>query len=69
MCEDCQRLYDELQKQEAVSYGLRKHITSLRGELKFERREKEKLLKELKEKRKHDHYRNGQKRGQRGFHG
>jgi hypothetical protein len=39
------------------------------GELRYERKEKGKLLKELKEKRKHDHYRNGQKRGARGFNG
>jgi hypothetical protein len=58
-----------LQKQEGISYGLRKRITALKGELRYERKEKGKLLKELKEKRKHDHYRNGQKRGARGFNG
>lgn len=69
MCEDCVRLYDELQKQEGISYSLRKRITSLKGELRHERQEKGKLLKELKEKRKLDHYRNGQKRGMRGMNG
>ena len=69
MCEDCVRLYDELQKQEGISYGLRKRITSLKGELRHERKEKGKLLKELKEKRKKEHYRNGQKRGANGRNG
>lgn len=62
MCQDCQRLYDELQKQEAISYGLRKRISSLRGELKYERHSKNELLKELRQKRK-QHLRKGQKRG------
>lgn len=66
MCQDCERLYEELQKQEAISYGLRKRISSLKGELKFERKEKAKLLKEKKEQQ---HYRNGQKRGKRGRNG
>jgi hypothetical protein len=60
MCNDCVRLYEELQKQESISYGLRKRITSLQGELRWERKEKAKLVKEKKEKL---HYRNGQKRG------
>jgi hypothetical protein len=62
MCNDCERLYDELQKQEGISYGLRKRITSLKGELRFERQEKAKLQKELRHG-KQQHYRNGQKRG------
>ena len=66
MCNDCVRLYNELQKQEAVSYSLRKKISSLRGELKYERREKARLLKEKKES---THYRNGQKRGKFGRNG
>lgn len=69
MCEDCVRLYDELQKQESISYGLRKRITSLKGELRYERKEKGKLIKELREKRKTEHYRNGQKRGSHGRNG
>lgn len=68
MCADCERLYQELQKQEGISYGLRKRITSLKGELRYERQEKAKLIKELKEKRK-NHYRNGQKRGKFGRNG
>jgi hypothetical protein len=61
MCQDCERLYEELKKQEAISYGLRKWISSLKGELKYERREKAKLLKEKREQK--QHYRNGRKRG------
>jgi hypothetical protein len=61
MCQDCVRLHDELQKQAAISYGLRKRITSLKGELRYERQERVKLIKEAKEKK--QHYRNGQKRG------
>jgi hypothetical protein len=66
MCNDCVRLYDELQKQAAVMYGLRKRISSLKGELKYERESKRKLLKEKKEQ---NHYKNGQKRGRHGHHG
>jgi hypothetical protein len=66
MCQDCERLYAELQKQESISYSLRKRITSLKGELRYERQEKGRLLKEVKEKRKRDHYRNGQKRSNHG---
>lgn len=66
MCNDCVRLYDDLQKQAAVMYGLRKRISSLKGELKYERQSKAKLLKEKKEQH---HYRNGQKRGRYGRNG
>jgi hypothetical protein len=66
MCNDCVRLYDELQSQSAIMYGLRKRISSLKGELKYERQSKAKLI---KEKKKIDHYRNGQKRGARGRNG
>jgi hypothetical protein len=69
MCVDCERLYLELQKQESISYGLRKRITSLKGELKYERVEKAKLLKEKRETRQRLHYRNGQKRGSHGRNG
>jgi hypothetical protein len=54
-------LYEELQKQESISYGLRKRITSLKGELRYERQQKSVLIKEAREKK--QHYRNGQKRG------
>lgn len=66
---DLERLYEELQKQEAIAYGLKKRISALKGELKHERQEKDKLLKELREKRKKEHYRNGQKRGSHGRNG
>jgi hypothetical protein len=66
MCADCERLYAELQKQESISYSLKKRITSLRGELRYERQEKGKLLKELKENRRKEHYRNGRKRSSYG---
>lgn len=66
---DLQRLYEELQKQEVISFGLKRRITSLRGELRYERQEKAKLLKELKDHQKKDHYRNGQKRGRNGRNG
>jgi hypothetical protein len=65
MCQDCQRLHDELKKQQGIMYGLRKRISSLKGELRHERQEKAKLLKQTKEKQ---HYRNGRKRG-RTMHG
>jgi len=66
MCEDCARLHEELQKQSAVMFSLRKCITRLQGELRHERREKAKVLKEKKEQQ---HYKNGQKRGKHGRHG
>lgn len=66
MCQDCERLHEELHKQAAVMFGLRKRITRLQGELRHERKEKAKLLKEKKEQQ---HYRNGQKRGKRGRNG
>lgn len=59
MCNDCSVLHERLQKQSAEMYQLKRAITNLRGELKYERREKEKLLVEKKKKQ---HYRNGQKR-------
>lgn len=60
MCQDCERLYEELKKQQEIMFGLRKRISSLNGELRHERREKQKLIKQNKEKQ---HYRNGRKRG------
>lgn len=61
MCQDCERLYEELQKQESISFGLRRTISNLRGEVRYERREKEKLQKEMRKNRK-PHLRKGQKR-------
>lgn len=67
--DDLERVYAELQKQEGISYSLRKRITSLQAELRFERRKNGKLQKELKEQKKQEHYRNGQKRGCHGRNG
>lgn len=66
MCQDCQRLHEELQKQSAITYSLRKRISSLKGELRYERQSKALLLKEKKQKQ---HYQNGQKRGKYGRNG
>lgn len=68
MCMDCPRLHEELQKQAGEMYGLRKRITNLQGELRYERKEKAKLIKEKKQGQK-QHYKNGQKRGKYGFNG
>jgi hypothetical protein len=62
-------LYAELQKQESISYSLRKRITSLKSELRYERQKNGKLEKELREQKKRDHYRNGRKRGSYGRNG
>jgi hypothetical protein len=63
MCNDCVRLHEELQKQAAISYGLRKRISALKGELKYERQSKAQLIKEKKERQ---HLRKGQKRSHYG---
>ena len=60
MCNDCSVLHKRLQKLSFELYQVKKANSNLRGELKYERREKEKILKEKKKKQ---HYRNGQKRG------
>lgn len=66
MCNDCVVLYEKMKSQEYQMWQMKRTIINLRGEVKYERREKEKLLKEKKEK---IYYRNGQKRGHRGFNG
>lgn len=63
MCNDCAVLYEKMKSQEREMYSMKKTITSLRGELRYERKEKEKLLKEKRQNRNKQHYRNGQKRG------
>jgi Zn-finger protein len=65
MCNDCTRLHEQLQQQSEEMYGLRKRITRLYGELRYERKSKAKLLKEKKEKEK-QHVRKGQKRSRFG---
>jgi Skp family chaperone for outer membrane proteins len=64
--DDVERVYAELQKQEGITYSLRKRITNLQAELRYERRKNGRLQKELKEKQKQEHYRNGQKRSNYG---
>ncbi len=61
MCNDCAVLQEQMKAQEYQMRQMKKTITKLRGELKHERREKDKLIKEKRKKRK-NHYRNG-KRG------
>jgi hypothetical protein len=68
MCKDCERLHEQLQEQSGIMFGLRRRISQLRGELKYERREKEKIIKE-KRKNQKPQLRKGQKRGQHGRNG
>lgn len=63
MCQDCQSLHQQLQTQAEDMYKLKRAIIKLRGELKYEQVERGKLLKEKRENKKKQHYRNGQKRG------
>lgn len=69
MSEDCtrhlqeiERLHAQLQENSEIMYKLRKIITKKNGELKYERRKVQSLLKEKRQTEK-AHYRNGQKRG------
>ena len=68
MCKDCARLHEQLQEQSGIMFGLRRTISKLRGEVRYERREKEKILKEVKKNRKPP-LRKGQKRGSHGRNG
>ena len=61
MCKDCIVLDERLRKLSFELWQVKKANTNLRGELNYERREKEKLIKEKKKGQK-QHYRNGQKR-------
>lgn len=63
MCQDCEVLHERLQQQAGQMFQMRKAIVNLRGQLKYERREKEKILKDRRQEQKRQHYRNGQKRG------
>lgn len=65
MCNDCVRLHEQLQEQSATMFGLRRTISNLRGEVRYERREKEKLMKEMRKNRKPP-LRKGQKRSNYG---
>lgn len=62
MCKDCMVLDERLRKLSGELFQVKKANTNLRAEVKYERREKEKLIKEKKKGQK-QHYRNGQKRG------
>lgn len=68
MCNDCERLHEQLQQQAGEMFGLKKNINRLRSALKKEKREKAKILEE-KHKNQKPHLIKGQKRGARGFHG
>jgi hypothetical protein len=68
MCRDCEKLHEQLQEQAGIMFGLRKTISNLRGEVRYERREKEKLIKEKKKNQKPP-LRKGQKRGKYGRNG
>jgi hypothetical protein len=67
ICNDCTRLYEQLHQQEYEMFGLKRRITQLRSELKKERREKEKILKDIRQKTA-PRLRKGQKRSRHGFH-
>ena len=62
MCQDCERLHEQLQKQAGEMFGLKKNINRLRSALKKERREKAQLVKEKDPQ----HLRKGQKRSRFG---
>lgn len=66
MCQDCAVLYEKMKSQENEMYQLKNALRNKNAELRFERRQKEKIL---KEKKKVNHYKNGQKRGAHGRHG
>lgn len=65
MCRDCERLHEQLQEQSGEMFGLKRRIARLRSELKKERLEKAKILKE-KTKNKKPELRKGQKRSHYG---
>lgn len=61
MCQDCIVLHEKLQQQNYQMWQMKRAIINLRGEVKYERREKDKLIRERKKNQK-SHYKNG-KRG------
>lgn len=61
MCSDCDTLHRKLKEQSHEMWTLRKTITKLRNELKYERKVKQQLIREKKKHQK-QRYRNG-KRG------
>lgn len=60
MCQDCSVLHDRLKEVNEELFKVKRANSRLKGEVRYERQAKSKLLKEQKEKH---HYRNGQKRG------
>lgn len=62
MCNDCEVLHERLTLQADDLYRLKKTVSNLKGELRYERQARAKLIKEIKAGKK-QHYRNGQKRG------
>lgn len=65
MCQDCERLYEQLQVNEHEMYVLRRAISNLRKDLKGERRKNE----HLRRNKDKQFIRKGQKRGHYGRKG
>lgn len=65
MCNDCMVLHERMKGLEHELHQVKRALSNARAETKYERREKEKLI---KEKKKTIHYRNGQKRSSYGRH-
>lgn len=61
MCNDCVVLHEQLQQQNYQMWQMKRTIINLRGEIKYERKEKMKLVKEKRQRQK-PKYKNG-KRG------
>jgi hypothetical protein len=65
MCQDCDRLHEELHKQAEEMFGLRRTIRNLTKEVKSERHKNAHLRKDKNKQ----HVRKGQKRGAYGRNG
>lgn len=66
MCEDCGVLHERLKEMSYELFQVKRACSNLQKDLRKERREKGKLVKDRKEQH---HYRNGQKRGRNGRNG
>lgn len=66
MCNDCIVLHERLQQLSQELFQVKRANSNLNNELHEERRQKNKLIREKKKKQ---HYRNGQKRGKSGRNG
>lgn len=62
VCKDCVTLHRRLKELSNELFQVKRANSRLKGEVRHERQEKEKLLKDRREDRR-QHYRNGQKRG------